>query len=592
MMRKMLRFTKITFWIVAIAFIGFMVFNVGMKLTSTRRRSKSLLGEVNNQKISYQQFQNALRSRYLQAREKLREMNTQEEERLREQTWNDVVNYALLNEEVKKRGIKVSNSEIIAWVATNPPQSVLSDTTFRTKEGKFDYQRYMQLLSSPYIDWTPYEDQARSILPRLKLQNLIFNTVRVTADEVKQEYIRRNEKVKVRWVQVLPSDIPNEEIEVKEEEIQTYYMEHKEEFKEPPKANLKYILFAKKPSMADEDSVRARIEEIRDMAISGEEFSDLAREYSQGPSASKGGDLGFFERGSMVKPFEDAAFSLKPGEISPPVRTRFGWHLIKVEERTKDKVHARHILLRVEPSLHTLDEIRNRAEEFAQLSGKKGLIEAADDSLELEETGPFSEGGYIPRVGINPKVSKFVEENDVGKTSGLIETKSGYYIFQIIEKKGATIPPLSSVKQRIASKLNYQKRKELARKKAQSIADEAKKNGSLVRTAKKYKLKLQKTDYFTRTDYIPEVGRLPQFMGTAFKLKQKYEISPVVETEKGFYIIQLLDKKGIDEEKFAEEKDDLKKEILQTKQREAFNKWFASIKEKAIIRDYRDQFYK
>ncbi len=590
-MREMLRFTKITFWIVAIAFIGFMVFNVGMRVTSSRRRSSMVVGEVNNQEISYQQFQNALRRHYLEARDKLKEMDNQAEERLREETWNMVVNEFLLQEEIRKRGIRVSNTEIIAFVASNPPPSVLSDTTFRTEDGSFDYQRYIQLLSNPYIDWGPYEERARSVLPVHKLQNLILNLVRVTANEVKQEYIRRNEKAKVRWLQVLPSNFHNEDIKVTAEEIEEYYQEHREDFREPPQANLKYCVFVKEPSHADEESVKVRIEEIRNMVISGEDFSDLAREYSQGPSAAKGGDLGFFERGSMVKPFEEAAFSLKPGEVSAPVRTNFGWHIIKVEEKEKDKIHARHILLKVEPSPQTLDEIRDRAESFTHLASKEGLVEAVGDSLELKETGFFSQGRYIPRIGVNPAVSQFVEENDPGKSSGLIETKSGYYILQIAEKKGSEIPPLSSVKSRIKSRIGLQKRRELAHEKAQSIAQRAKERGSLISTAKEYRLKLQKTDYFTRSDYIPDVGHLPQFIGAAFRLEKKYEISPVVETEKGFYILQLLDKKGIDEEKFAEEKEDLKMEILKTKQRQAYTKWFTSIREKAVIRDYRDQFY-
>ncbi len=592
MMREMLRFTKITFWIVAVAFIGFMVFNVGMRITSTKRRSGMVVGEVNDQKISYQQFQNALRRHYLESRDKLKEMDYQAEEKLREETWNDIVNYTLLNEEVKKRGIKVSDSEIIAYVASNPPPSVLSDTTFRTEDGNFDYQRYMQLLSSPYIDWSPYEDLARSALPVQKLQNLIISTVRVTDNQVKQEYIRRNEKTKVRWLQILPSDFQEEDIEASDEEIQTYYQEHQEDFKQPPKANLKYLLFAKEPSPSDEESVKVKIEEIRDMALSGEDFSDLAQEYSQGPSAEKGGDLGFFERGSMVKPFEDAAFSLKPGEISPPVKTRFGWHLIKVEEKDKERVHARHILLKVEPSPQTLDEIRARAEDFIQLAAKEGLVEAAGDSFKLEETGLFNQGRYIPMIGVNPKVSQFVEEHEVGKTSGLVETKYGYYIFQIAEKKGSEISPLSEVKERIRARIGLQRRRELALLRAQSIAQKAKEKGSLLKVAREFKLKPQKTEYFGRNDYIPEVGRLPQFIGTAFRLKKKYEISPVVETEKGFYILQLLEKQGINEEKFAEEKEELKNEILRSKWNEAYTKWFTSIREKAIIRDYLDQFYR
>ncbi len=125
------------------------------------------------------------------------------------------------------------------------------------------------------------------------------------------------------------------DVTVTDEEAQAYYAAHPEQFEKGERIRARHILIKSEPDASDADKKKARqtLEEVQGKLEKGESFADLAKEYSEGPSGPKGGDLGYFERGQMVKPFEDAAFGLKDDEVSEIVETRFGFHLIKAVDR-------------------------------------------------------------------------------------------------------------------------------------------------------------------------------------------------------------------------------------------------------------------
>ncbi len=122
---------------------------------------------------------------------------------------------------------------------------------------------------------------------------------------------------------------------VSDEESKTYYDGNPEDFMRPDQVQARHILIKVGPEAdtLEKTAARKRIEEIRTKLDEGGDFGALAREFSEGPSSAKGGDLGWFERGQMVKPFEEAAFALKPGEVSGVVETQFGYHLIEVTDK-------------------------------------------------------------------------------------------------------------------------------------------------------------------------------------------------------------------------------------------------------------------
>ena len=133
-----------------------------------------------------------------------------------------------------------------------------------------------------------------------------------------------------------------EKVVIPEKEVKGYYDSHPDSFKQPEQVRASHILMKVDPQVdaAKKAAARKKLEELRQRLLKGEDFVTLAREFSEGPSSVKGGDLGYFGRGQMVKPFEDAAFALDIGELSDVVETRFGYHLIKVTEKRPETIIA------------------------------------------------------------------------------------------------------------------------------------------------------------------------------------------------------------------------------------------------------------
>ena len=171
-----------------------------------------------------------------------------------------------------------------------------------------------------------------------------------------------------------------DKVAVSEKEIKAYYEGNLETFKKPEQVRASHILIKVDPGAdeAKKAEARTKIESVQKKLKKGEEFGALAKEYSEGPTGTKGGDLGFFGRGQMVKPFEEAAFTMKPGQVSDMVETQFGYHLIMVTDRTPEGTLS-------------YEEVRDRLEQF--LSQQKVQAEIAK---------------YVETLKANAKIERFL----------------------------------------------------------------------------------------------------------------------------------------------------------------------------------------
>ncbi|HEX7401140.1 MAG TPA: peptidylprolyl isomerase, partial [candidate division Zixibacteria bacterium] len=479
MMKLMRKLTKQILWIVIAAFVGTIIFAWGMEF-SAKNKKAGVIATVNGEDIQALVFQQYYDQALRQTEKEKGDIDEQTSYQIRDEVWNNMVNQVLLNREIEKRGIKVTDAELYEYLRRYPPKELQENPAFQTKDGKFDYQKYLQALNDPRVPWKQVEDYIRPNLQMAKLQQSIITMVRVTDDETKQYYLDQNEKIKVAYLLVPSFQFQGENIQVSDNEINAYYQEHKKDFEGDQAADLNYVMFEKKPSQADEDETKKRIQEIKDDILAGEDFAEMAKDYSEDKaSAVNGGDLGWFKKGMMVLAFEEAAFSLKPGEISDPVKTQFGWHLIKVIDRKTEggsvEVKASHILLKVTPSEETLAQIKGAADDFAEKVSKNEFSKTAEESdLPVQETGWFVPGANIRDVGKNSQVDEFAFNNDVGKASDIFETAKGFYIFQIKAKRPAGLATLDEVKATIKQMLSKDKADSLAQEKAQSIYSQIK----------------------------------------------------------------------------------------------------------------------
>ena len=211
------------------------------------------------------------------------------------------------------------------------PDSQLSALKEETLERLIDRELLYQESQNKGIkvDKAALDEKFKKQFPDEAKLKSILSGMNLTEDAIKSQWIQGMAIRKFIDKEFVPK------VAVSEKEIKDYYDSHPDYFKQPEEVRASHILI-KVDSKADESQkaeVRKTLEEIEQRIKKGEDFSALAKESSQCSSNSKGGDLGFFRRGQMVKPFEEAAFSLKPGQVSDIVETRFGYHLIKVVEK-------------------------------------------------------------------------------------------------------------------------------------------------------------------------------------------------------------------------------------------------------------------
>ncbi len=242
---------------------------------------------------------------------------------------------------------------------------------------------------------------------------------------------------------------------VTQAEAEAYFKEHKDRFpKMPAEVHLQVIQIRPEPDSAAVAAGRARIEAIRKRLLAGEKFAKVAAETSEDPgSANAGGDLGFNVRGRMVKEFDDASFSLKLNEISPPLRTQYGWHVLQVLDRDtvrtvagRDSLdeagkplleaHVRHILIRVSPTeadvaraaqlaAHVRDEAR-KGTDYATLVRRYSRYEGP--------TNADGDVGFISLGTLQPSIRAGLDTLEIGQVSDVLENQSGFNLFKVVDR--------------------------------------------------------------------------------------------------------------------------------------------------------------
>ncbi len=593
-MKKLREQAKIFLVIVIVCFVGLIVFEWGMDVTGLRQQP-NVLGEVNGEKIMADQYSQALQNQIEARRQQgAVELTDQDITLLENQVWEGMIQEVLMRQEIERLGIAATDSEIVSTLKHNPPAIIRNNENFLT-DGQFDMQKYLSALYDPrnVNNWLPIEQYLRSSIPYQKLQNQIVASVLVSPEEVRWDYIKSNEGASIKYVFFNPEDYRTDDLQIEESEIEAYYDENQDKYQESEKRKIDYLLFPITPTEFDSQAVRSDAEDLLQRIKDGEDFASLAETYSEDlGTQAKGGDLGFFGRGAMVESFDAAAFAAEVGEVVGPVVSQFGLHIIKVEEKKtedgEEKVKASHILLKYVPSNQTRGDIRTGATLFAMDAIELGFEQAvAKDSLNSLTSPLFVPGGFIPGIGFANDISEFVFESEAGAIrEEPFDTDQGFVVAKLSEIQARRIRPLEEIQSSIRSILQTQKLKEMARQKAEEARSKMITTADFEFVAEKDSLELKTQAFFSRNESIPRVGRDPNFMGNVFALNAN-EISDPVETVRGYYLIQLIEKAAIDESDFERQKPTLYEQLLSQKRQRAFVDWYADLKEKAEIEDRR-----
>ncbi|MBN2011841.1 peptidylprolyl isomerase [candidate division KSB1 bacterium] len=563
-------------------------------------RKPDTILEVNGQQISYEQY-NRVRQNQM---ENYRQQNEQEPtgyqlQQLEDQIWEGMIVDVLKQQTVEKLGLNVTDEEVKYFILKNPHPIIKMDQNFANENGEFDPEKYQAALGNPQADnfWMYKEQQLRMFVPYEKLENELKATVRVTDAELKEEYQKKNDKVNAKYIFFDIAKYPIADDQISDAEINAYYNDHTEDFKEDEQRKIRYALFSTQASAKDSVDVRKLAQTLADSARKGADFVELAELYSEDPgSVTKGGDLGYFKHGVMVKPFEDAAFAAKKSEIVGPVETVHGLHILKVEDKRQEngeeEVKARHILLKFKASRDTEESAREYADYFEREAANNGFSAmAASENVKIDTTDYFRNTGFIPGLGVQKTIVMKAFHQKPGETSRVYNIENrGFIVFEVIGIKPAAVQPLADVKNRVVAQVRRQKQLERAKTDATEVRSKIYSPEQFDTVAAEDSLQVKVTDFFNIDGYIQGVGRDPKFNGAAFELDVN-EISQPVEGNRGYYIIMVTEKQNYDPKTFAASKDEFKKEIMQRKLQYVYSDWLASMKAKSDIEDFRYIFY-
>ena len=603
LMHKMRENTHIILFFLLVMFLLSMTIGGlvgGADITHLFGRQRDTIVSINGEAISYDTYNNFRQQQI----ETYRQQNQKEPEgyelqRLEDEIWESLIREVLLKQYAEKMNIGVTSKEIAYHIFENPPEFLKTNPNFADDNGKFDINKYQAALNDERNNnfWSSIEMYLQGTIPFNKIYQEVMTSVFVTDEEVKHEFIKRNQKVKVKYIAFNSADYKVEDSEISEKDIEKYYNENKENYKEEEKRKIQYVLFEVTPSSSDTSDVLYLAETLLDSIKQGIDFAYLAENYSDDPgSAQKGGDLGYFEKGQMVKPFEEAAFGAKVGEVVGPIISQHGIHIIKVEDKkvedSKEKVSARHILLKVKPSQNTYEATRDNANYFLEIADEQGFDQAAvTEKAKVDTSDFFANSGFIPKLGMQKRMVDAIFHAKVGKTSRVhyIEDR-GYMIFQLIVIQKERIKPLKEVEQAVTNLVRRERQKELAVKAAEQFRQKVQAPEDFERLAEQDSLTVTETEFFAMNGYVRNLGRDANFIGAAFGLEAD-EVSSVEEGARGAYIIKMVEKQGFDETAFDSQKESLRNELIQQKQRTAYNNWYTNLKDNAKIKDYRYIFF-
>ena len=673
-------------------FVLFMVLS-DSKVTEFLGKQKQNVGSVDGDDISYQEYSNAvdnLRKRQEQSGQSIDESQM---DYFRDQVWDYLVSQKLLDKKIKEYGIVVTDEEVrSALLGPNPPAMLKQQFTDST--GNFNRQAYENAMRDPrnkkiVID---VEEGIKQQLIQQKLQDYLGASVSVSNDEVKDEWIKQNVKIKTNFISVNIGNISDNDFKVTDEEIKNYYDSHSDDFKIEAQRKLKYVLFKRQASQNDTllvknnltaivaklkkdttsfkkyveiyserpyskdtvsvssipanareallngnigeivgpvisfegcivyrlvDRVTAKKEQVKashilikssgdDKAdlkkaddiynelIKGANFETLAKQKSQDGSASQGGDLGWFGRGQMVKAFEDVAFNGKIGVIQKPVKSQFGYHIIKVTNKANQDLVVEKIVNKIQTSNATSDKLSADAQDYLYIAKKDGFeSEAKMMKYSISETPPFIEDATgIPGIGSNSSLVKWAFDNKTGEISDVYRLPIGYVVAMVSDVTKPGLRKFDEIKPMVKNLILKNKKIAKAMLIASDIRSKIGDSGDpSIAKSVFVNAKVDTTAEFTTSGNIPGIGRDFAFSDYAVKGDIGKWSKPIKGVASA-YLIKVTFRTQIDQIQMNSQMTELRKQLFNTKKNRFFGQWVQNLKKEANIVDDRHLFYR
>src|SRR5882762_1386384 len=499
--------------------------------------------------------------------------------------------------------------------------------------GKFIGQEaYEGLLSQNNLTVEVFERDVKNDILQQKLVTLVTGSAAVSPAEIRQQFQKSNTKVKFEYAVLSPVDIrkglhPTDQelkafyarnkasynnsipekrkieylfldknkvlgqIQVTLEDVKAYYDQHQDQYRIPEEVKVSHILIKTSSPGADGkvdekgvEEARKKAEDILKQLRAGAKFEDLAKKYSEDPGSGKqGGDLGWIGRGRTVPEFEKSAFSLAKGQLSDLVKSSYGFHIIRSEDK-----HEAH--------LKTIDEVKDQIEPLIKQqkagrmmeTGGNALLEqarsggldkaASAKGLNVVNTDFVGRTDVLPGIGVTPQFMDAIFAAREKAPPELAQLSQGAVVFQVLGIRPPATPSFEEIYQRVENEFKNERASILLNQKAQELSDRAKSEHDLKRAAKELGAAMKTSDFVLPDGQVPDIGSMTGQASVAFTLKPG-DISGPVNAGNNGVVLSVIEKQEPTDQDFAAKKDQIRDGLLRTKQQDLFGMFITNLRQ-------------
>jgi peptidyl-prolyl cis-trans isomerase D len=538
-------------WIlVALAFVGgFLLYQTSGLMGSAPVTASTAVAVVNGTEISYSAYQARVQNEIQSEQQRAggRTLTEDDTRRIQNGVFDQMVSDVLLQDEYRRRGIVVTDDEVREFARYAPPPWILQAPELQTN-GQFDPEKYGRLLGSAQARQggllLSLEQYYRTEIPREKLFDQVSSGVYASNDELWRAWSDQHDSAQVSFVAFTPTADPGAAKGISDADLHAYFDKHKGEFTSQGHAVMSVVMIPRVIGAADSAAARNHAAALRDEIVKGAKFEDVAkRESADSISGQNGGDLGKQPKTAYVSEFAKAAEGLKVGEISGPVLSPFGYHIIRLDAKNGDTLSLHHILVKIQVAdsastrldrkADSLSKMASASEDGTKLDSAAQKLNLTKFIVQANEDQPAMYGGRVI-----PSVSAWAFGGaKPGETSDLYDDDSGYYLARLDTLQAGGDVTFESVKEAIRARVAAEQQIDKLMPVAQKLAAAAA-SSTLEAAAQQAGKTVEKSPTFTRATVVAGLGQYNEAIGAAFGLSVG-AVSAPIRTETGVYVIRV-----------------------------------------------------
>jgi len=616
-------------WII-ILFLGIIVISFALFVGSGKFRDQGTgdVAEINGESISQREFAIQYERAVERYRQMLKGSLTPEMIKglnIKGSLLEELIQRKLMLQEARTLGLTATDDDLAEHLALAPEFQV---------GGRFSKDRYLQILQTNRLLPAQFEEEQRDQLTIQRLYSVLVDSVHVSEAEVRDRYKIDQEKINLSYIK-LPISSFTSQVKLSADDIKKYYERNKESLKQPLRVQLEYVTypyerFAPAGQISDKEieeyyqanreekfhhpkeikvgyisiklepgadanqkkTAQTRAEGVVKEARAGKDFADLAKRFSEDPTAPKGGDLGWIAPGQLPPPIEKTIFALAKGAVSDPVETPAGFQIFKAEDLKPEKTESLKEatpeitnILKTEKAKSEAAKIADRDREKA-LSGTELSKLAEESGVKMTVSNWLAAGETLPEIGENQEFYKNAFALAPKDVSPVIEGKNGYYLVRLKARQEPATPPLDTVRDQIEKNLKESKAYELASQKGNSLLEQLKKEKDISKLAQTGDLKIEDTGWFPRSSQqLPKIGELAELKGGPISLSAQKPIPERLYTQKdAVYVLTFKDSQPADMAQFEKDKATSMKQAQGEARQRVLVKFLDNLKAKAKVK--------